>query len=161
MTEKFANKGGIIGNPNGVTDTNSEEFKVLQQKILEKANSYTPEEKLDNNLFGLKLRMESYIENEKPFRSTGDFICELIEAFGIKKKSFATYIGIEDSNLSALLKDRRKINADLAMKFSRISKTDPVLWLSIQTKNELKKVEAEKGKQYDKYSSEDLLKKAV
>ena len=161
MTEKFANKGGIIGNPNGATDTNSEEFKILQQKILERVNSYTPKEKLDNKLFGLKLRMKSYIENEKPFRPTGDFIRELIEAFDIKKKAFAAYIGVEDSNLSALLKDRRKINADLAMKFGRISKTDPVLWLSVQTKNELKKVEAEKGKQYDKYSSEDLLKRAV
>lgn len=45
--------------------------------------------------------------------------------------------------------------------FGRISKTDPVIWLSVHNKNELRKVESEIGSQYDKYSSEDLFKKAV
>lgn len=161
MVREFANRGGIIGSQNPSTGTNSKEFKQLQKMILQVANSRSPEQKLETNLYSLQVKMEFYVRESQPFRSTGDFIHELIKAFDIKKKAFAAYIGIEDSNLSALLKDRRKINADLAMKFGRISKTDPVLWLSVQTKNELRKVESEIGSQYDKYSSEDLFKKAV
>jgi len=160
MIEKFANKGGINGFQNPVSET-SETFKVLKEAIAKRAENYTPEQKIENNLFALKVNMEFYIRDNQPFRATGDFIREMIEAFGIKKKAFAAYIGIEDSNLSALLKDRRKINADLAMKFGRISKTNAALWLSIQTINELRKIETEKGSQYDKYSPNDLLKKAI
>ncbi len=160
MAREFANKGGIIGSNSHGSET-SETFRVLKEAIAKRVETYTPKQKIDNHLFGLKVNMEFYIRENHPFLSTGDFIQEMITAFGVKKKTFAKYIDIEDSVLSSLLNDQRKINTDLAMKLGRISKADPVLWLGIQNKNELRKVESEIGSQYDKYSLEDLFKKAV
>lgn len=78
----------------------------------------------------------------------------------IKKKSFAAYLGLQESNLSALFKGSRKINIDLAIKLGTIFKVDPNLWIHIQSKNELLRLHQEKRKEYQKYSLNVLLKKA-
>ncbi|MBK8564173.1 MAG: hypothetical protein IPN76_12760 [Saprospiraceae bacterium] len=43
---------------------------------------------------------------------------EAIGALGVKKKDFATYIGIEDSNLSAMLKGNRRISPEFALRLA-------------------------------------------
>ena len=84
---------------------------------------------------------------------------QFINALNIKKKDFAKYVEFEESNLSALLKGRRKLNTDLAIKLGRIFKLDPVIWLHIENKNNLL-IEHQKNEQkYARYTLYDLLKK--
>ena len=81
-----------------------------------------------------------------------------IKTINIKKSKFANYIDYGGSNLSALLKGRRKINVDLAIKFGEIFQTDPSIWLHIQSKNELMEIRSHQKEKYSKYNLEDLLK---
>jgi addiction module HigA family antidote len=103
--------------------------------------------------------MEFYLKEETPaeLKPAGYYLEKYIEALGIKKKDFASYIGYQESNLSAILKGRRSISTDLAIKLGEIFQIDPALWLNIQSKNDLLKIIQRDKKKYNKYSLEDLL----
>ncbi|MEO1588637.1 MAG: hypothetical protein AAFS00_15210, partial [Bacteroidota bacterium] len=68
--------------------------------------------------------------------------------------------GLEESNLSSILKGRRKVNMDLAMKFGNIFQLRPELWLLVQSKNELLEVDHASKTDYQKFQLNELLKKA-
>jgi len=105
--------------------------------------------------------MQSYLESSDiDTIDAGWFLKEFLNQLDIKKKSFAEYLGLQESNLSALFKGKRKINIDLAIKLGTIFKIDPILWIHIQSKNELIRLHHEKRKEYKKYKLSDLLKKA-
>jgi addiction module HigA family antidote len=95
--------------------------------------------------------------NPEELKPAGYYLEKYIEALGIKKKDFASYIGYQESNLSAILKGRRSISTDLAIKLGEIFQIDPALWLNIQSKNDLLKIIQRDKKKYNKYSLEDLL----
>lgn len=105
--------------------------------------------------------MEDYFQEQNPARiiTVGTFLRKFIVILELKHKFFANYIGIDDSNLSALLKGRRKLNIDLAIKLSKIFNISPTLWLGIQNKNELLSFDDNNKSDYDKYNLDDLLKK--
>ena len=77
----------------------------------------------------------------------------------VKNKDFAKFIEIEESNLSSILRGRRKINTDLAFKLGELFNTNPNLWLLIQSKNELMGLASARKINHKKYKLEDLLKK--
>ena len=90
----------------------------------------------------------------------GWFLHEFIKALNIKKKIFADYIHTKESNLSALFSGKRRINADLAVKFGKIFGVKPVIWINIQSKNDIYKIESQRGNEYQTYSLSNLLEKA-
>ena len=57
MENEEINPGGINGSGKGVVNTNSEDYKALQQA----AQKQTPEEKRKYGLLALKFRMESNV----------------------------------------------------------------------------------------------------
>jgi len=150
---------GINGLGTGIVDTNSEDFKMLQQAIIEAYHKQTPEEIRENNLLSLKFQMQSYVEkrDNQELIEAGFFLKELINAIGVQQKVFADYIDYKASNLSALLNGRRKINADLAIKLGRIFDINPTLWINIQSKNELRKMQSQDMKKYEAYHLDALL----
>ena len=153
---------GINGTGTGVVDVNSTEFKALQKAILAASAKLSPEQKIRNHLFGIMLRMKSYVDTDNAeIIEIGIFLRDFINALQIKNKDFAEYIGYQESNLSALFSGKRKINGDLALKFGSIFKMDAALWIHVQSKNELLKMKAANGKAYEKYRLEDLLKKTM
>lgn len=160
--QKKINKGGIIGTGEGLVNQNSKDFKELQQLILKKSSELDKSESIVNKLLSIRFQMENYLEEteSKKLITTGTFLEWLIEALEIKKKDFASYVDCQESNLSAILKGRRKINTDLAIKIGEIFRINPVLWLHIQSKNELIEITEKDKKKYKKYRLEDLLKKA-
>ncbi|MEO1514127.1 MAG: hypothetical protein AAFV95_03915 [Bacteroidota bacterium] len=105
--------------------------------------------------------MESYLVGDVvEVIEVGWFLKEFIKVTKIKHKIFAEYIGYKESNLSALFKERRKISIDVALKLGKIFPVKPELWIHIQSKNELIRMKEENKSNYQKYSLEDLLRKA-
>lgn len=152
---------GVNGLGIGVINTNSKEFKELQRIILEKSQKQSKKQLLENKLLSLRFQMESYLEQkENSITEVGWFLKEFLKELNIKNKTFADYIGFQESNLSALFRGKRKINIDLALKLGKIFRVEPTLWIHIQSKNELSRLARENKKEYQKYNIDDLLKKA-
>ncbi len=158
--EKEINAGGINGLGEALVNTNSRDFLELKSMIIKHSSSQSEEEKIENGILSIRFQMESYLNDpSRQVIPAGEFLEKFLEAVSVKKKDFAKYIDLEESNLSALLKGRRKINPDLAIKLGKIFKVDPSIWLYIESKNELVHEAKEKEEPYGKYSLDDLLKK--
>jgi len=160
---EIINPGGINGTGKGVVNTNSEDFKALQRAIIEDSKKQTLEERMSYQLISLRFQMESYISEKTPKEiiTSGDFLKKHLKAIGIKNKEFAKYTDIEESNLSAILKGRRKINIDFAYKLGEIFNVNPNMWLLIQSKNELLQIDEARKREYKRYKLKDLLKVAM
>jgi len=160
-TDKFLNPGGINGTGTGIVNVNSEDFKALQQAIIEHNKKYAPEERMKYDMIALHIQMKEYLSKDydRAYRGVGEFLKGYIEAIGIKNKVFAQYIEIEESNLSAILRDKRKINLNLALKLEQIFGVDADIWLRVQSKNELQKLKEKNRNTYQKYQLTDLLRK--
>ncbi len=158
---KEINPGGVNGTGKGIVNTNSKDFRGLREAIKEHAKKQTPLDRIRYELISLRFQMESYISNEEPLIiiEVGEFLKRHLKAIKVKNKEFAKYIEMEESNLSSVVRGRRKINIDLAFKLGQVFNIDPNMWLLIQSKNELLGVDKERKLDYQKYRLEDLLKK--
>lgn len=159
---RIINAGGINGLGIGLIDLNSKDFKELQNAIKNHSVNLVEERRIENGMLSIRFQMEEYLNKDKPERIVppGEFLKEFVKLLKIKNKTLAGYISYEESNLSAIFNGKRKINVDLALKFGKIFKVDPAIWLHIQSKNELLELELEKEEFYDNFGLEDLLKKA-
>ena len=157
--EYFVNEGGIIGSQNNTFNSSSEDFFKVREIIMKASKSQTPQQKLENNLFSLKLDLEDYLNDKNPEKVllVGTFLKELMSIYKIKHRTFASYIGLSESNLSAIIAGRRKINNDLALKLGHIFKTEADIWINIQNKNDLLMIKREDNSKYTKYKLEDLV----
>lgn len=88
----------------------------------------------------------------------GEFLKKHIDAIDIKNKEFANFIDLEESNLSAILNGRRKINTELGLKLGQVFNIDPNLWFQIQIKSELLRMNNKRALGKKQYRLEDLLK---
>jgi len=158
--DKKVNIGGINGLGEGLINTNAKDFKELKSMIKELSTDQNEEERMKNEFLSIRFQMESYLNatTDKIILS-GEFIEKFLKVIKIKKRDFAKYINYKESNLSALLKGRRKINTDIALKLGKIFKMNPEIWLHLESKNELIGETKDKKEDYDKYSLQDLLKK--
>lgn len=158
--QKIVNEGGITGTGKGLVNRNSKEFKELQRMIIERSGELEESEVIANRLLSLRFQMETYLERENPEEiiQAGEFLAAYVEALKVKKRTLAEYIDYKESNLSAIFKGRRKINADLAIKLGEIFKVDPAIWLHIQSKNDLLEIIDKDKKKYKKYKLEELMK---
>lgn len=158
--EKEINAGGVNGLGEALVNTNSQDFTELKAMIKRLSANQSEEERIENELLSIRFQMESYLNSSSAeLVPAGAFLEQLLKAISVKKKDFAQYLGIEESNLSALLKGRRKINADLAIKLGNIFKLDPSIWLYMESRNELAQEVSEKEEPYRRYSLDDLIKK--
>ena len=158
--QRIVNEGGIIGTGKGLVNQNSKEFKELQRMIIGRSGELEESEVIANRLLSLRFQMETYLERENPEEiiQAGEFLAAYVEALKVKKRTLAEYIDYKESNLSAIFKGRRKINADLAIKLGEIFKVDPAIWLHIQSKNDLLEIIDKDKKKYKKYKLEELMK---
>jgi addiction module HigA family antidote len=155
------NAGGINGLGEGLINTNSGDFLELKAMIKKAANTQSEREKIENGFLSIRFQMESYLNDDtNELILPGTFIEKFLEVINIKKKVFAAYVNYEVSNLSALLKGRRKINSDLAIKLGKIFKTNPAIWLHLESKNDLIKEIQGREEEYKQFNLTDLLKKA-
>lgn len=115
--------------------------KKLTKNILDAYIKELPKEQLkENQRIGIKLQMKSYLnDNSKDTIEAGEFLNRLIGVYNIKKTKFAEFIGIENGNLHAILKGRRKFNSKISTLVGESFNINPELWMFIEAKNELKK----------------------
>lgn len=158
---KVVNEGGINGTGRGIVNINSKDYKGLQKAVQKYAQKQSFQQKIKYELIGLKLRLESYIEEKEPTEiiSAGAFLRQYLKAISIKNKVFATYMEIEEANLSMILNGKRKINTELAYKLGQLFNINPNYWLLIQSKNELLQLDNQRKIRFKAYKLQDLLQK--
>jgi len=146
---------GILTNQ---MDTNSTDFDKFQAKLLNRSRERSIEQKRNVELLALKYKIEEYLESdENEIKLAGTFLKQYLKTLQIKQTKFANYIGLKPSNLSKLLSGERPINYDLALILGKIFNVNPMLWIEIQAKNELSRLEKAKDNKYYNYSLTDLI----
>ena len=146
---------GILTNQ---MDTNSTDFDKFQAKLLNRSRERSVEQKRNVELLALKYKIEEYLESdENEIKLAGTFLKQYLKTLQIKQTKFANYIGLKPSNLSKLLSGERPINYDLALILGKIFNVNPMLWIEIQAKNELSRLEKAKDNKYYNYSLTDLI----
>lgn len=146
---------GMLTNP---MDTGTDEFKDFQAILLNKAKNRSEAQQREIELLSIKFQMQDYLESEETeLKFPGDFLKEYLKTLDIPQKKFAQYIEINPSNLNKLIKGERPINYELAIILGKIFNNDPMLWIEIQAKNELKKIRKIKTRRFNNYSLKDLM----
>ncbi|MDX2245767.1 MAG: hypothetical protein SF052_03260 [Bacteroidia bacterium] len=155
---KEVNVGGINGLGESLINTNSAEFRSLRDMIKSRFATQDKESIIENHLLSVRFQMESYINTPGiEIKVPGLFIENFLKAVNVSKKQLSKYLDYEYTNLISVLKGRRKINSDLAIKLGQIFEIDPAIWLHIESKNELMK---EMPRTQKKLSLTGLLNKA-
>lgn len=157
----FANvegEDGIVGNPDGV-DTNSESYKQLKEAIKLRSATLTEEEKREIEFNAIRYRMMEYIEDDRGQNvvEPGEFIRQYLKACNVKQNTFANFINTNPGNLGKLLNGKRKINYETAMILGSTFKVEPKIWLSIQDKNEIVRLNQIKRNAYREYTIDKLI----
>ncbi len=139
-------------------DVGTNSFDKFQEILLNKSKDQTIEQKRKIELLALKYKMEDYLKSEgHDIKLAGEFLKLYLKTLHIRQNKFANYIGLNPSNLSKLIIGERPINYELALIFGSIFKIDPMIWIKIQAKNELKKLNKTKTKKYQNYTLNDLI----
>ena len=76
----------------------------------------------------------------------GEILREELEELGMSAKAIARELGVPQNRVSDILRGRRGITADTALRLARYLNTTPQLWLNLQKAYELRVAELEAGK---------------
>lgn len=144
-------------------DWDDEKLAQLKAFVKNESENRTPERRLKNEILSIKYQMEEYINNNedkiKVIYTLEMFLNIYLKTLNLTLKKFAQSIDTTDGNLKKYLSGDRKFNTDLALKFAHFFHTTPDLWLKIQIKNELIRLNEEKTqiKKYEKYNYEKII----
>lgn len=139
-------------------DIGSDGFNELQAILLNKSRERSKEQKLNIELLALKFKMEDYLKSEmSDEKLAGEFLKSYLKTLHIHQNAFAKYIGINPTNLSKMIKGERPINHEFALIFGKLFNMKPILWIEIQAKNELKRLEVVRREEIKDYSLNDLI----
>ncbi len=67
---------------------------------------------------------------------------EFLKPLGISARALAADIGVPANRISDLIRQRRGMTADTAMRLARYFNTTPQLWLNLQSNHDLSEVAA-------------------
>ena len=76
----------------------------------------------------------------------GEILREELEEMGMSAKAIARELGVPQNRISDILRGRRGITADTALRLARYLNTTPQVWLNLQKAYELRVAELESGK---------------
>ena len=76
----------------------------------------------------------------------GEILREELEELGMSAKAVARELGVPQNRISDILRGRRGITADTALRLARYLNTTPQVWLNLQKTYELRVAELESGK---------------
>ena len=68
---------------------------------------------------------------------------EYLEPLNLTARGLAEEIGVPGNRLSEILRERRSVTADTAIRLGRYFGTDPRFWLNLQTAFDLSKAETD------------------
>lgn len=139
-------------------DFGSKGFHEFRSIIMQKAQERTPEQVQELELISIKYKMEDYLaSSDAEELSVGYFIKLILKKLTIKQYQFAEYLRMKPSNLNKIIKGERPINYDLALIFGRLFNHDPMLWIEIQAKSAMLKMEKTDQKRYSVHTLANLL----
>lgn len=75
----------------------------------------------------------------------GEILREELEELGLSANAMAQALDVPANRVSAILKGRRGITADTALRLSRFFGTTPQVWMNLQKTFELRMAENESG----------------
>jgi addiction module HigA family antidote len=70
-----------------------------------------------------------------------------LKPLGMSANALATSLQVPSNRITEILRGRRDVSADTAMRLARYFGTSPEFWLNLQTAHDLSKVAAERGKE--------------
>jgi addiction module HigA family antidote len=148
-------KEGIMTNR---MDFGTKGFDEFQAIVLKKSMGRSVQQKRNIELLTIKYQMEDYLKSDSnDVKLGGEFLKLILKTLNIHQNRFADYIGLKPSNLSKLISGERSINYNLALIFGRLFNHDPMLWIEIQAKNELRRLLNAQKSKYRDYSLSDLV----
>jgi addiction module HigA family antidote len=68
---------------------------------------------------------------------------EFLKPLGISAYRLSKSIGVQQTRISLILKGKRGISADTAIRFSKFFGTSPEFWMNLQREYDLRKVKTE------------------
>ncbi|HEY1246162.1 MAG TPA: HigA family addiction module antitoxin [Hyphomicrobiaceae bacterium] len=68
---------------------------------------------------------------------------EYLRPFGLSARALAEAIGVPPNRLSEIVRERRSVTADTALRLGRYFRTDALFWINLQVAHDLSKAEAE------------------
>ena len=89
---------------------------------------------------------EDMIKNGMRPVHPGEILREELEELGMSAKAIARELGVPQNRISDILRGRRGITADTALRLARYLNTTPQVWLNLQKAYELRAAELESGK---------------
>lgn len=75
----------------------------------------------------------------------GEHILDELEALGMSQADLARALGIPRTRVSEIIRGRRGITADTALRLARWLGTSPQMWLNLQAIHDLRRAEDEAG----------------
>ncbi len=81
---------------------------------------------------------------------------EFLEPMGISAYRLARDIGIQQTRISLILKEKRSITADTAIRLSRFFGTTEEFWMNLQREFDLRKEHFEKKEEFEKIKRIEL-----
>ena len=70
-------------------------------------------------------------------------LAEYLEPMGLSARELATMIGVPSNRISDIVRGRRGLSADSALRLGRFFKTTPQFWLNLQSAHDLSTAMAE------------------
>jgi antitoxin HigA-1 len=70
----------------------------------------------------------------------GEFLLEeFLKPFGVSATAFAKMIGVPPNRVTEIIRGRRDVTADTAIRFGKALRTTPEFWLNLQRAHDLSK----------------------
>lgn len=85
------------------------------------------------------------IKNGMPPVHPGEILAEELAELGLSADAFAQALDVPPGRVAAILRGRRKVSADTALRLARFFGTTPQVWLNLQANYELRKTEIRMG----------------
>jgi len=145
---------GILTESMDIGTKEYEDFKLL---IRSKVSEASKDERIKIALLGLRFHMEDYLKSKSKTIEVGNFIKQFVQLIEVKQVEFAKYLSIRPSNLSKILNGERRLTIELALILEKLSNIDARLWLRIQNKNEIKRIQKSSSKRINKYRLKELI----
>jgi addiction module HigA family antidote len=84
--------------------------------------------------------------NRMPPIHPGEILAEELRELGLSARAFADALGVPHNRIAAILRGRRSITADTALRLGRYFGTTAKFWLNLQQSHDLKVAERERGR---------------
>ncbi len=85
-----------------------------------------------------------------PLVHPGEVLAEELELRGVTATDLSRALGVQQSRISNILRERTGITAETALRLGRWSGTGPELWLNLQKQYELRKAMIDVGAEIER-----------